>query len=123
MNELKDIKAIESISIDFSAYFIFIALCILSIIFIVVFLKTRKKKLTKSQKASRYLKALDFSSYDDKTLAYDFTIYGHECLQAHNEDEFFKIIRQLEQYKYKKDIQKIDSELIEEMKDYIKVRV
>ncbi|HIP12431.1 MAG TPA: hypothetical protein EYG73_06900 [Arcobacter sp.] len=123
MNELKDIKAIESISIDFSAYFIFIALCILCIVVLIIFLKTRKKRLTKSQKASRYLKALDFDTYDDKTLAYNFTIYGHECLQSHYEDEFLKIIRQLEQYKYKKDIQKIDSELIEEMKDYIKVRV
>ena len=123
MDKLKDIKSIEHISIDFTNYFIFAALCILLIVVIVVFLKTRKKKLTKSQKASIYLKTIDFKSYDDKTLAYEFTLYGYECVQAHYEDEFSKIVRQLEQYKYKKDVKKIDKDLIEQMKDYIKVRV
>ena len=123
MDKLKDIKSIEHISIDFTNYFIFVALFVLLIVAIVIFLKTRKKKITKEQKASMYLKAMDFKSFDDKTLAYNFTIYGHECVQEHYKDEFLNIVRQLEQYKYKKDIKKIDDDLLSQMKEYIKVRV
>jgi len=123
VDKLKDIKSIEYIPIDFTNYFIFTTLFVFLLITLVIFFKTRKKKLTKEQKASNYLKSMDFKSFDDKTLAYNFTLYGHECVQAHYEDEFLKIVRQLEQYKYKKDVKRIDKDLIVQMKDYIKVRL
>ena len=123
MDKLKDIKNIENITIDFTNYFIFLALLIFFIIVVIIFFKIRKKKLTKSQKASVYLKNIDFKSYDDKNLAYEFTLYGYECVQDHYKDEFLKIVRQLEQYKYKKNVKKIDKDLIEQMKDYIRVRI
>ena len=77
MDKLKDIKNIEHIAIDFTNYFIFIALVILLVIAVIIFFKTKKKKLTKVQKASIYLKSIDFKSFNDKNLAYEFTLYGH----------------------------------------------
>jgi cell division protein FtsL len=123
LKELKDIKAIELISIDFTNYILGFVLLILMLAAVVVFFKTRNRKLTIEQKATKYLKELDFVKYEDKNLAYEFTLYGHKCLQKQYEDEFLRIINQLEKYKYKKEVEKIDADLIAQMKDYIRVRL
>lgn len=123
LKELKDIRSIEIIPIDFLSYFLAISGFIIVFVLILYFLKRKKKKLTKEQLAIAYLKKLDFDNLSDKTIAYEFTLKGYICLQKHYEDEFLKIVRQLERYKYKKEVDKIDDDLISQMKDYIRVRL
>lgn len=123
LKELKDIREIEIIPIDFLFYFLAISGFIIVVAALFYFLTRKTKKPTKEQLAKGYLKKLDFKKLSDKTLAYEFTLYGHICLQKYYEDEFFKIVRQLERYKYKKDIDKMDSYIISQMKEYIKVRL
>lgn len=125
LKELKDIKPIEIIPIDFTFYFLSLSGIIIIFVILLYFLTKKKKKPTKQQLAIKSLKELNFEKYDDKTLAYQFTLYGHICKQKQYKDEFLNIINQLEQYKYKKDenIEKIDDDLMEEMKEYIKVRL
>jgi len=124
LDQLKDIKAVEVIVIDFTFYFIFITLFIILFVVLVYFFTMRKKKrITKEQIAKKNLINLDFKIYDSKELAYKFTLYGHGCVQEYFKDEFVQIVEQLEKYKYKKLVQDIDEDLISQMQDYIKVRV
>ena len=60
---------------------------------------------------------------EDKQLAYEFTKHGYITVEEHFYDELIKIIKQLESFKYKQEIPKIDDELKEQIKDYIKVRI
>jgi len=125
MEQLKDIKAIENITIDYSIYLailsIIFGLLILSIL-IYMFLKFRKK-LTRREKLIKYLKSLDFNR-DAKTIAYEFTIYGKECLDTQHKDEFYHIISKLESYKYKKTTNSnLSDDLEADIREYIRVRL
>ncbi len=124
LDKLKDIKAIEVINIDYSLYFTALGVFILLIIMLIYFVFRKEKILTKQQQSIKYLKQLDFNNTHIKQIAYDFTVYGKECLDQRYADEFNNIIHKLEVYKYKKNITKnIDSDLIDDMKEYIKVRL
>jgi hypothetical protein len=125
LEQLKTIKAFEDINIDFTLYYISIGLIILAIVslwFILYMVKKIKQKPTKKQLAKKYLKALNLNQ-DSKQVAYDFTLYGYECLNTKFQDEFDKIVLALEPYKYKKDVHKIDQDLLNDIKEYIKVRL
>lgn len=124
LEQLKDIKPIEIITIDFEFYFIVITLLILLFVGLLYFFTMRKKKkITKEQIARQNLKELDLKTNNSKDIAYKFTLYGNACIQEHFRDEFFQIVIQLEQYKYKKEVANIDDDLISQMQEYIKVRV
>jgi hypothetical protein len=123
LEQLKDIKSIETIQVDFLPYFLFIIVVILLFVIVLFFLTRKKKKITKKQLAKQHLKAMDLKILDDKQIAYQFTEYGYICLEEHYQDEFIKIVNQLEAYKYKKEVAKMDKDLKDQIKDYIKVRV
>ena len=124
LDKLKDIKPIQTITIDSTFYFIVISLIIvLFAVILYFFTRNKNKKPTKAQLARKYLKSFDFKSLSDKQIAYDFTHYGYDCLQEQYKDEFLKIVNQLEPFKYKKIVGKIDEDLIDQMKDYIRIRV
>jgi hypothetical protein len=123
LEQLKDIKSVETIQIDFLPYFLIITIFIILFVVTLFFLTRKKKKITKKQLAKQHLKAMDLNTLDDKQIAYQFTEFGHVCLEEHYRDEFIKIVNQLELYKYKKEVAKIDTDLKEQIKDYIKVRV
>lgn len=123
LEQLKDIKTVETIQVDFLPYFLFITLFIILFVAIVFFLTRKKGKPTQKQIARQYLKQLDLSQLEDKQIAYQFTEYGHICVEDHYKDEFIKIVNQLEAYKYKKEVGKIDDDLKEQIKDFIKVRI
>ena len=82
----------------------------------------KSKKIDKRKVSVLYLKSFDFEM-EDKQIAYEFTKHGYITLEEHFSDEFFKIVKQLEPFKYKQNIPKIDTELKEQIKDYIKVRI
>ena len=125
MEELKDIKPLVTIIDDVLVNSFLIGLLIVIVVlcgyFLYKFFK-KNKKPTKREQSVLILKSFNFED-DDKNIAYLFTKHGFVTVEEHFKDEFLKIVRQLEQYKYKKDIPKIDNELKEQMKDYIKVRI
>ena len=119
MEQLKDIRAIEIIEVNFLTYFILLTLIILSISVLIYFISYKKTKLTKREKTIKILKDLDFDSYTHKDLAYMFTIYGKECIKSEYQNKFDNILVQLEYYKYKKENEKIPKNILDKMKIYI----
>lgn len=121
LTKFKDIQESQVIQIDFTLYFIVITLCIL-IFSIVLYFLTRKKtiKLTKKDIILQKLKDIDFQSMNTKKIIYDFTIYGKESLQDEDKNKFDKIQEKLKPYKYIQENKKLDLELINLMKQYIK---
>jgi len=126
IDKLKDIKASTVIQIDFTPYILsIITIVLILIVFTILFLYLKNKKrirLTKKQIAQNNLRNLDFNK-DTKQIVYSFSINGYESLDDKNKDEFEQIIRKLEPYKYKKVVTNISSDLVSDMKEYIKVRV
>lgn len=126
MEELKDIKG--SIEITSS---IMIDLFILSILFFIGMILAfflykyfqSNKKIDKRKASVLYLKSLDFENLSSKEIAYQFSKHGYVTVEDHFKDEFLKIVRQLEHFKYKKKVPPIDKDLKDQMKDYIQVRV
>ncbi len=119
MEQLKDIRAIELIEVNFLPYFIFFTIIVLFISVLIYFISHKKINLTKREKTIQNLKNINFKNYPHKDLAYIFTIYGRECLQNQYEDKFNEILVQLEHYKYKESTSDIPNNLLTKMKRYI----
>lgn len=125
MEELKDIKPnIEIINSSFIDNILIVigVVTLLGLFFLLYKLLMKSKKIDKRKVSVLYLKSFDFEM-EDKQIAYEFTKHGYITLEEHFSDEFFKIVKQLEPFKYKQNIPKIDTELKEQIKDYIKVRI
>ncbi len=125
MEELKDIKPnIEIIDSSFIDNILIVigVVTLLGLFFLLYKLLMKSKKIDKRKVSVLYLKSFDFEM-EDKQIAYEFTKHGYITLEEHFSDEFFKIVKQLEPFKYKQNIPKIDTELKEQIKDYIKVRI
>ena len=123
LEQLKDIKSVETIQVDFIPYLLVATVLILLFATVIFFLMRKKKKITKKQLAINGLKSMKFETLSDKQIAYRFTELGYMCVEEYYLDEFLKIVKQLEPFKYKKEVGKIDEDLINQMKDYIKVRL
>lgn len=121
LTKFKDIYEVETITIDFSLYFIIITICII-IFSSILYIKTRKKPilLTKREITFNKLKTIDFNSGDTKNIIYEFTIYGKLSLDEIDKEDFEKIVLKLEPYKYIKEDKVLDKELINSMRNYIK---
>jgi cytochrome bd-type quinol oxidase subunit 1 len=125
--ELQGIKNLEIIEVNLLPYFllfciIFLLLLLLFILALFLFLK-RKKKRKKKAFAKQYLRELFIKDLSDKEIAYAFTRYGRKTVQEEGEERFYKITEQLENFKYKKEVPTINSELQNEMREYIKAFV
>ncbi len=129
MNELEELKGLKpdaeivnSVLVHSLLLVVFI-LIFLGLLFLAYKFFKKKKKIDARKVSVLYLKSFDFDTLEDKQIAYEFTKHGYITVEEHFNDEFLRILRQLETYKYKKDIPKIDDELKEQMRDYIKVRI
>jgi hypothetical protein len=123
LKELKDIKSIEVINVDYDLYLIALGGIIFVLIIVLYFIFRKKKIITKRDIAIKNLKNLNFEN-DIKQIAYDFTVYGQECLEEKYKDDFYLIVDKLEEFKYKKNIDNIvDKALIDSMKSYIKLKL
>jgi hypothetical protein len=121
--ELQGIKNLETIEINLLPYFItFGIIFVLLILALFLFLK-RKKKRKKKAFAKQYLRELFIKDLSDKEIAYAFTRYGRKTVQEEGEERFYKIVEQLENFKYKKEVPTINPELQNEMREYIKAFV
>ena len=118
---LKDIKPIVEIP-DNSLVILSVSLFVVLIIGVLLYLllkpkRRRKKKLTPFEIKKEELKSINYD--DDKEVAYRFTTHAVEFLNEKNRDEYEKIVKELEPYKYKKEIPKMDEELKEKIKRFI----
>jgi len=121
MEKLKDIKNIVAV-VDYSLYYliglIFIAIVVL--IAIVLFIKRpkKRKRATSRDMALKHLKNINYE--DEKELAYAFTLNIDYFTNEKNENEIKSILKKLEEFKYKKYVQKADKELKRDIKKVIK---
>ena len=123
MLDLKDIKPVEYIQIDYSMYILASLFIIVFIVLYLYVLKISNKKLTSKQKAAKRLKDIDFRKDNHKNIAYSFTLDGQLCITELNKKQFYSIVKQLEKYKYKQETTNIDEQLIDIMKKYIKEQI
>lgn len=122
IKEFKDIQAIEIIPIDFMLYFVFISVAIvLFSILIYITIKKKDRVLTKEEVALEKLHNIDLSSFDTKQIAYDFTLYTKEFLGHKKDENFEKILVELESYKYIKETKQLDEKIINRIKEYIEL--
>jgi len=126
ITQLRQIKPMQIITIDYTIYYIYIALFIAILVFafiLFIFLKKSKIKLSNIEKSRKYLKKMDFKT-SSKNIAYDFTIHAKICLNSQYEYDYNHIIKKLEEFKYKKVVNDtIPKDLIKEIKEYIRVCV
>ena len=110
LSKLHDIKELEKIpdnSIFIFSTLIFCAILILLIIlfFLIKFIKNKKQNPKKQY--FEILKNIDFN--DSKSFAYIFTKYSRLIVSNEREKKLAnELIDELEKYKYKKDVEKID---------------
>jgi hypothetical protein len=118
--EIQGIKNLETIEINLLPYFLFFGIVFIFFILALFLFLKRKKKRKKKAFAKQYLRELFIKNLSNKEIAYAFTKYGRKIVQEEGEEQFYKIVEQLESFKYKKEVPTIDPQLQNEMKEYIK---
>ncbi len=122
MEELKDIKGIIEVP-DYSLW-ILLSMTTGVLVFLILaiyFFKNRRKKrkrLTSKQIAMKNLKKIDFD--DTKDAVYTFCENFQYFIDEKNEESFEKLQKELEIFKYKKEIEKLSDEEINRIKSMIK---
>lgn len=122
MEELKDIKGIIEVP-DYSLW-ILLSMTTGVLVFIILaiyFFKNRRKKrkkLTSKQIAMKNLKEIDFD--DTKGAVYTFCENFQYFINEKNKESFEKLQKELEIFKYKKEIEKLSDEQKNKIKSMIK---
>ena len=120
--QLKDIKPIVDV-VDYSFYYLLSLIVFISIVIIFTLYKyfTRIKKTKQPRKrelALERLKTIDFTN--TKEVVYTFSIDGYIFINEKNKQEFETIEKELETYKYKKDVKRLSNNLQDKVKKFIK---
>jgi cbb3-type cytochrome oxidase subunit 3 len=127
LNELKGIKG-DEILFHFEKYIFFFyqLISVLLVLFLgyllYKYLKKNKKR-TQREESVLFLRSIDFQTEDTKSIVYSFSFHGAITVEEHFRDEFLKLQKQLEPFKYKKEVALLDEDLKEQIKEYIKVRI
>lgn len=122
MEELKDIKGIIEVP-DYSIWILLgmivgVLLFIISAIYYFKNRRKKRKKLTSKQIAMKNLKEIDFD--DTKGAVYTFCENFQYFIDEKNEESFEKLQKELEIFKYKKEIEKLSDEERNRIKSMIK---
>lgn len=122
MEELKDIKGIIEVP-DYSLWILLsmIVGLLLCLIFAIYYFKNRRKKrkrLTLKQIAMKNLKEINFDN--TKGAVYSFCENFQYFINEKNKEAFKKLQKELEIFKYKKEIEKLSEEQINKIKSMIK---
>ena len=122
MEELKDIKGIIEVP-DYSLWILLsIIVCVIfSLVLAIYFFKNRRKKRKKptlKQIAMKNLKEINFD--DTKCAVYTFCENFQYFTNEKNKESFEKLQKELEIFKYKKEIEKLSEEQINKIKSMIK---
>jgi len=121
MEKLKDIKDI--VEVHEYSFFVLMGLSILIIILLslaIYFFKNRRRRRKKPNAKETALEKLNNIDYSDaKSAVYSFEELSLFFLNEKNKDEFESLKKELEIYKYKKDIPPLDSSVEKRIKDFI----
>ena len=122
MEELKDIKGIIEVP-DYSLWILLsIIVCVIfSLVLAIYFFKNRRKKRKKptlKQIAMKNLKEINFD--DTKGAVYSFCENFQYFIDEKNKESFEQLQKELEIYKYKKEVEKLSEEQINKIKSMIK---
>lgn len=122
MENLKDIKDI----VDVPEYSLFILIGAIAITLIILsiaiyFFKNRRRRRKKPTPKELALKALNSIDYNNtKEVVYGFEEHAGVFIDEKNQEDFENIKKELEVYKYKKDIPQLDTKVEEKIKAFIK---
>jgi len=122
MEKLKDIKDI--VEVPEYSLFILMGLTLLTLLILslaIYFFKNRRRrrrKPTAKEMAIQKLNSIDYS--DTKEVVYDFEEYTTIFINEKNQEPFNSIKKELEIYKYKKDIPALDKDVEKKIKEFIK---
>lgn len=122
MEELKDIKGIIEVP-DYSLW-ILLGMTTGVLVFIILAIyffknkRKKRKKLTSKQIAMKNLKEIDFD--DTKGTVYTFCENFQYFINEKNKESFEKLQKELEIFKYKKEIEKLSDEERNRIKSMIK---
>jgi cbb3-type cytochrome oxidase subunit 3 len=119
MSKLKDIKPIVTITDDSLIYFLTVVFIMLLAIAWAYWVISKSRRNEDKKFALEQLQKLDFSN--SKTTAYDFKKYAQYLCTDDNQSQFEQINRELEAYKYKKQVDSLDTDLIQIIKGFIHV--
>ena len=122
MEELKDIKGIIEVP-DYSLWILLsIIVCVIfSLVLAIYFFKNRRKKRKKptlKQIAMKNLKEINFD--DTKCAVYTFCENFQYFIDEKNKESFEQLQKELEIYKYKKEIEKLSDKEKNRIKNMIK---
>jgi len=122
VEELKDIKGIIEVP-DYSLW-ILLGMTTGVLVFIILAIyffknkRKKRKKLTSKQIAMKNLKEIDFD--DTKGTVYTFCENFQYFINEKNKESFEKLQKELEIFKYKKEIEKLSDEERNRIKSMIK---
>ncbi|MEA3418660.1 MAG: hypothetical protein U9Q90_04600 [Campylobacterota bacterium] len=124
MDQLKDIKPL--LEIPDSSYYIFWGLVVFGALLLLAILFFAAKKFLEHRKANlakKYLTELRKIDWKDtKASAYAATHYGRLLATDERRKELFgQLELLLEQYKYKKEVEKVDDETLNRFNLYVQV--
>lgn len=123
LRDLKDIKGVEQIPFDLLPYGIGLIIFLIVVLFGSLFVSYLRAQKDPKANQRKELKSILKYDYTDKEIAYRFTTLGFGLVSKEYKDEYEKIVRQLELHKYKKEVPPLDSDLKEQIEDFVKVRI
>jgi hypothetical protein len=122
VEELKDIKGIIEVP-DYSLWILLsiimgVILCLFLLIYFLKNRRKRRKKLTLEQIAMKNLKEINFE--DTKSAVYTFSEDFQYFINDTNKESFENLQKELEIFKYKKQIEQLSEELKTNIKTLIR---
>lgn len=123
--KLHDIKGIVEVQ-EYSLYYLFggvtLGILLLATLSYLIYLWYKKKNAFNQKKEYlEFLKALDLS--DAKKSAYKITLYGASFKDDSSEllEAYENLVENLQEYKYKKDVDKLDAKILNDIKQYVEM--
>ena len=113
---MEKINNIEPIIENNFVYYIYSFYVVLAILVLTIIIYFVKQKFKAKELAKSPFEELDFSNIN-KNLLYKFTTIA---IKHCKKDELEELLKKLEPYKYRVNAKAIDSEIILEIKEYIK---
>jgi len=127
MDELKNLKDIKPpVEISDYSLWVFIAVILLALALFAIVAYILKRKLRKKRRffksdlelARERIEAIDYSN--PKSVAYTFIEDVSKFVEPNRSQEYNSILRELEDYKYKKEVPQMSKELQAKIKNFIK---
>ena len=127
MDELKNLKDIKPpVEISDYSLWVFIAVILLALVIFAIVAYILKRKLRKKRRffksdlelARERIEAIDYSN--PKSVAYTFIEDVSKFVEPNRSQEYNSILRELEDYKYKKEVPQMSEELQAKIKNFIK---